>query len=202
MATKNPGGDLTVSSRRAAASGSQRRRFRPDGQQHAAPSLLLHRAGIRIEFSAFWTSRRKKPPAWCRRSVTAGHRSHDKSVTFRSEFSRHGILAESPHDPQARARILELIEQLQHGKSDGAAQELGRIDGLLSPIPNAASSQPRLHRVAARIPGTQNALNVRAGRRHLPQYHRAPHPGCVRIGAGYLTWCSSTSFVVLGADVL
>lgn len=49
------------------------------------------------------------------------------SITFCSEFSRHGILAGSPHDPQARARILRLIEQLQQGKSAGAAEELGRI---------------------------------------------------------------------------
>ncbi|HTS46467.1 MAG TPA: aspartate/glutamate racemase family protein [Bryobacteraceae bacterium] len=49
------------------------------------------------------------------------------SARFREAFSRHGIQAVSPADAAARRSTIELIQDLQLGKLEGAAERLAAI---------------------------------------------------------------------------
>jgi aspartate racemase len=49
------------------------------------------------------------------------------SYVFRKEFAKHGIEAAGPDDDTARSMTIELIEDLQLGKLDGAADRLRNI---------------------------------------------------------------------------
>jgi aspartate racemase len=50
-----------------------------------------------------------------------------KSAKFREGFAKHGIEAAGPHDDAARTMTAELITELQRGRSEGAAERVGRI---------------------------------------------------------------------------
>jgi aspartate racemase len=50
-----------------------------------------------------------------------------KSQVFRNEFAKYGIEAGGPNDERARCLIMALIKDLQAGKVEGAAEQLGRI---------------------------------------------------------------------------
>ena len=53
-----------------------------------------------------------------------------KSRKFRDVFERHGIEASGPRSEEARSLTTDLINQLQRGKTQGAAAKLGRIVDL------------------------------------------------------------------------
>jgi aspartate racemase len=50
-----------------------------------------------------------------------------KSVNFRDEFTKHGINAAGPIDDGMRRMTVDLIADLQLGKTEGAAERLARI---------------------------------------------------------------------------
>jgi aspartate racemase len=50
-----------------------------------------------------------------------------RSPRFREGFAKCGVEAADPHDEAARAMTVELIAELQRGKTEGAAEKLGRI---------------------------------------------------------------------------
>ena len=50
-----------------------------------------------------------------------------RSAKFREGFARYGIEARGPQDERAREMSEELIRELQAGKTDGAAERLGKI---------------------------------------------------------------------------
>jgi len=50
-----------------------------------------------------------------------------RSERFREGFAKHGIVARGPRDERARLMTEELIRELQAGKTNGAAERLGKI---------------------------------------------------------------------------
>jgi aspartate racemase len=50
-----------------------------------------------------------------------------RSSGFREAFARYGVEAAGPQDEEARALIRGLIAELQLGKIDGAAEQIGKI---------------------------------------------------------------------------
>lgn len=50
-----------------------------------------------------------------------------RSAKFREEFAKYGIEAAGPHDEATRAMTVALINDLQLGKLEGAAEQIGRI---------------------------------------------------------------------------
>ncbi len=50
-----------------------------------------------------------------------------RSARFREQFARHGIQADGPADDETRATIARLLEELQAGVFEGAAERVERI---------------------------------------------------------------------------
>lgn len=50
-----------------------------------------------------------------------------RSARFREGFARRGVEASGPQDEAARAATVNLIQQLQVGKVEGGAEQLGKI---------------------------------------------------------------------------
>lgn len=62
-----------------------------------------------------------------RRVLILGTRSTMASATLRAAFARRGIVAASPQDEAMRARICELIDELELGAGEAVAARLERL---------------------------------------------------------------------------
>ena len=62
-----------------------------------------------------------------RRVLLLGTALTMRSAKFREGFAKYGVEATGPRDEMARTMTVELITDLQRGKTNGAADQLGRI---------------------------------------------------------------------------